>query len=162
MEINNRVRLPLYVKPDFAEVFKESVLGDCSFAEAISEGYIKVYYGIGGEMDEGCMLPKHTIVGTVNRLRYNSDERYVDFTVDTSSYYSNQLNELLGYLAPLYVTPVIWVNPIILARTRAFSFDSFEGFVICAVPSDIKEAHLPQDFIDFVRVAFDNRKETER
>lgn len=156
MEINNRVRLPLYVKPDFAEMFKEAVLGDYSFAEAISEGYIKVYYGVGGEMDEGCLLPKHTIVGTVNRLRYNADERYVDFTVDTSSYYSNQLNELLGYLAPLYVMPVIWVNK------EDLSFNSFGGFVICAVPSDIKGAHLSQDFIDFVRVAFDNRKEMER
>lgn len=156
MEINRSVRLPLYVKPDFAEMFKEAVLGDYSFAEAVSEGYIKVYYGVGGEMDEGCMLSKNTIVGTVNRLRYNSDERYVDFTVDTSSYYSNQLNELLGYLAPLYVTPVIWVNK------EDFSFHSFRGFVICAVPSDIKEAHLSQDFIDFVRIAFDSRKEFER
>lgn len=156
MAISSRVRLPLYVKPDFAEMFKEAVLGDYSFAEAISEGYIKVYYGVGAEMDDGGMLPKHTIVGTVNRLRYNSNERYVDFTVDTSSYYSNQLNELLGYLAPLYVTPVIWVNK------EDFSFHSFGGFVICAVPSDIKEAHLSQDFIDFVRIAFDSRKDFER
>ena len=91
--MNETIRLPLYVRPDLTEMFHQHVMDDYSFAEAIQEGYIKVFYGVDSD-DCGVPLPIHTMVGILKSIRYNTTDQYVEFNALPNTCYIEALCEL--------------------------------------------------------------------